>query len=260
MEIIKLAKQCGLKILLDYDDDILHIDQYNPMHGVYERDKQTIIDCLMEADEVWVSTQGIAHSFRFYASKKTVVIPNAHNDTLFPIANKKAFNPNTKKAIWRGGGSHEADVYEVADKIIETVNNNKDWFFEFVGCRFIYMEQRCGDNYLPVSPMPLLQYFQYMMDANPNVVFFPLSDTVMNKGKSCISYLESTYFGATFFGQYNLPEFQKPGVIDISQLEVGMTTNFEMLSDHNKLAWENICDTLLLSKVNQIRKERLEAI
>ncbi len=259
---IKLAKQCGLKTILDYDDDLLHVDMYNPLYSAYEQSKQTIIDALMEADEVWVSTEGLAHSFRFYAGKKTVVIPNSHNDYIQPIANKKPFNPNTKKAIWRGGASHEADVYERAEDIVKLINKHDDWFFQFIGFRFVYLEQRCGDNYLPVYPMPLLQYFEYMADENPNILIFPLADTLLNRSKSNISWIEATYCGAMYFGNTNLPEFNKKHIQPIDALWDGDNfLNWPVLQEvsyfYNKDSWTEICDTLLLSNVNKIREQRL---
>jgi len=121
------------------------------------------------------------------------------------------------------------------------------------------MEQRCGDNYLPVSPMPLLQYWTYMMYANPNIMFFPLSDTVMNRGKSNISFLESSYFGAAYFGNVSLPEFSGITLKGMKEFYNG-DWDIKSLEIANQLSWEYICDELLLSNINKIRTERLLSI
>lgn len=261
LSLIKLAKQCGLKVILDYDDDILHLDQYNPMWATYEGQKSANMECMILADEIWVSTDGVKKSFSMY-NKNIQVIPNAHNDYLQAITAKKPFNEKTKKCFWRGGQSHEADVYDVANGIIKAVNRNIDWSFQIIGCRFIYLEQRCGNNYQPVSQMPLIQYFNHMSTGNPNILFHPLSETVFNKGKSNIAWLEGSFAGAAFFGNKNLPEFNKDCILPIDLLGYYLKNkSYEAsLSRYNSLSWELICDELLLSKVNKIREERILAL
>lgn len=259
LQVIKLAKQRGLKVICDFDDDILHLDGYNPMFQIYEGAKSTVLECIAEADEVWVSTQGLKRSFALL-NKNIQVIPNSHNNFVQDPKYKKPFNKATKKVFWRGGESHLSDVYEKAEQWVELVNRNKDWQFYFVGCRFIFLEQRCGNNYQPVSQMPLMQYFKFMHDHNPNIVFHPLSDTIFNKSKSNISFLESSYCGAAFFGNKDLPEFKHDIIISIDQLSVGMNENFELLADFNVKAWEYIKENLLLSNWNKVREERLLSI
>ncbi len=157
LSIMKLAKQMGLKIICDHDDNCLRVPPLNPMWHHYQQCKSVMMECLALADEIWVSTPEIKKAYSLL-NKNIYVLPNAHNNYLMPLVNKKEFNHKTKKAIFRGGQSHEADVYEIAPELIKTINKNKKWGFEFWGCRFIYMEMRCGDNYLPVSSMPLLQW------------------------------------------------------------------------------------------------------
>lgn len=250
--VIKLAKQSGKKVIADFDDDCLHVDAYNPMHHTYESNKAVMIECIAEADEVWVSTKSLKQAYRMI-NKNIVVVPNSHNDYLQPVTNKKSFNRDTKKALWRGGESHEADVYENSEHWVSLMAENKDWVFYWVGCRFIWMEQRSGANYQPVSMMPLMQYFDFLREQNPNIMFHPLSNTVFNNSKSNIAWLEATYAGAAFFGNKSLPEFDKDCILPIEQLLEGD------LEKANKESWELICDTLLLSKVNELRIERLLA-
>jgi len=259
LNLIKLAKQCGLKIITDWDDDVLHIDEYNPMYAHYETAKSIVIECLLLSDDVWVSTVGLKKSFGFY-NGNIRVIPNAHNDYLFPVANKKQFNIESKKAIWRGGQSHEADVYGVADSLVKTINDNTDWMFQFVGARFIYMEQRCGNNYQPVSMMPLMQYFGYLYKENPNIVFHPLSNTKFNESKSNISFIEATYSGGVFFGNTTLQEFSGVGIMPFDYIsEYVEKDRILALQKANEIGWKHIKDNLLLSNINQKRIERLLA-
>lgn len=259
LEIIKLAKQHKLKVITDWDDDCLHLDDCNPMFSHYEGCKGVIIDCLNESDEVWVSTQGVKRSFQMF-NRNIHIIPNAHNDYLFSIADKVPFNANNKMVMWRGGGSHEADVLDNAEKIIKLVNGNREhWHFYFVGCRFMFLKLRTSpSNYHEQSLMPLLQYFNYMWDMNPQVVFHPLRDTIFNESKSNISWMESTYAGAAFFGNKNLPEFDRPFITDLKMLPKAISEHHRVyLQKKNEESWEYIKKYLLLSDINNIRIGRL---
>lgn len=259
LSIIKLAKQMGLKVIADYDDDCLHVPPLNPMWHFYQQCKPVLMECLTLADEIWVSTQALKKSYSLLNSN-IHVIPNAHNDTIFHVEQKRGFNHKTKKAIWRGGESHEADVYEIAPELIKIINKNKKWQFQFVGCRFVYMELRCGDNYQPVSQMPLMQYFDYMGKESPNIVFHPLQDNLFNRSKSTISFLEASYAGAAFVGNKNLQEFDMPFIYSIDYLGGLLKENIEVLKLANLMSWEYIQEHLLLSKINLLRTERLLTI
>lgn len=260
LSIIKLAKQCGLKVITDWDDDCLHVDLLNPMWHHYNECKQTVMECIAISDEVWVSTSGIKKSF-YLLNKNIHVIPNCLNDYVFHVEQKRPFNPDTKKAFWRGGGSHEADVYQpgIAEKLVETINKNTEWNFQFLGFRFIWLEMRCGANYTPVSQMPLLQYMAYLNDENTNIIFCPLQNTKFNESKSAISFIEATYAGACFFGNKSLPEFNLPTIRDYNELDIHLSDDYRMeaLRSSNERSWTYIQQNLLLSTVNQVRIERI---
>ncbi len=248
--LITLAKDMGLYVICDYDDNLLAVDQYNPTYAMYQQASQTARDCIMLADEIWVSTQGIGEA---YGHPNTYLIPNAWNDYLFPVNEKRPFRYN-RKAMYRGGGSHRADVAESADLITSAINANKDWTFLIAGDRFESIELQTGDNHHIVPYMSLMQFFRYLFNENPCVGFFPLRDTVFNRGKSNISWMEYTYAGAATYGNTSLPEFHPNFVLPISgfmQIEAGAYQSY------NEESWGYICDTLLLSDINKIRAERL---
>lgn len=258
LNLIKLAKDTGLKVIIDYDDDPLSLPVSNPMYEYYSDHKKNIMECLLASDEIWVSTEGIKKAFRLY-NKNIHVIPNAHNDHVYPVKDKRSFTYN-KKAMWRGGHSHTGDMYDIGmpEKIINMVNENSDWEFVFLGQRFEYLELRCGNNYIAKSGASTIQFYKQMQKENACIFFYPLADNIFNRSKSNCSWLESTYSGSAFFGNKNLPEFDKHFVYSISNVWEGIKElGSEDLNIANKLSWEYICDELLLSKVNSKRIERL---
>lgn len=257
--LIVLAKDMGVKIILDYDDNLFAVDSYNPTYGMYQNNQKSLFDCIRIADELWVSTKSIADE---YKHPNTWVIPNSHNDYMFPVKDKKAFNPKGKTAIWRGGSSHRADIYENGDKLIETINNNKDWNFKFIGDRFEYIEQRTGDNHHIVGGQTIFQYFKWLNFENPQILFFPLCNTKFNQGKSNISWIEVTYAGGVLFGNMKLPEFNLNSIQPIEALWEGDDfLHWEMINEvlyqYNQDSWKYIKDNLLLSNVNVKRISRI---
>lgn len=255
-DLILLCKTLGIKVILDYDDLLTAVDMYNPTYMLYKQHQETLFECLKMADELWVSTPAIKAD---YKHPNCHVIPNAHNDYTQPLIDKLAFN-NNKKCMYRGGSSHRADVYEVGEQLVKVVNENPDWQFIFMGDRFEWIEQRTGENHEIVGGMPIPQYFSYVYKENPSAFIFPLCTTPFNEGKSNICWLEATYVGAALFGNIRLPEFNKPGVSDIKMLgEAIRGKHYGYMKEQNEKSWEWICDNVLLSKINQLRVDRILA-
>jgi len=193
INLIKTAKRWHKKVIIDWDDSPLSLDQYNPMYTHYEHEKRSSIECIALADEVWVSTQAIKDAFRLY-NKNIHIIPNCLDDYTFPVRNKRQFTYN-KIATYRGGESHYGDMYDISvpEKIISMVNSNTDWVFSFYGQRFHYLEKRCGNNYNAYPGGWSFVDFQNMMqEQNACIFFYPLATTAFNKSKSNIGWIEAT--------------------------------------------------------------------
>lgn len=252
--LISACKDMGIKIICDYDDNLFCVDMFNPTYELYKFHLSTLNDCIRMADELWVSTKAIAED---YKHPNTHIIPNSHNEYLFPVNKKLPFN-NNKKVIYRGGGSHKADVFEKSEMLVGIINENKDWTFTFMGDRYEFIEQRTGDNHHIVGGMPIINYFKFLYQENPAIVIFPLCTTRFNASKSNISWMEATYTGAAFFGNTDLSEFNQSGILPFGELEYLMKQE-EILNKSNKSSWEYIADNLLLSTINQKRIDRIIA-
>lgn len=260
VDFIKLAKDIGIKIILDYDDLLTAIDELNPAYDLYHSNQFCLKMCISLADEIWVSTIAIKEAFSEW-NKNIYVIPNSHNNHLFALNKKRKFS-GKKKILWRGSPTHKSDIYEVADEIVNLVNDNKDWNFEFIGDRFTYLEQRCGNNMVLRTHMSLMQYFKHIHKLNPSITFFPLANTPMNEAKSNISYLESVYCGSAFVANGELTEFSNCHGFDYQHVGLERTMNaamgdMEACENLNRMAWEHIKDTLLLSDINKLRVNRI---
>ena len=258
--LIRIAKDIGIKVICDYDDDLLNIPVHNPSYNINMENRYSIFDCIKLADEVWASTPSIKEQYS-RLNDNIHVIPNAHNDFVFPLDKKKNYNHNTKIASYRGGVSHDYDVYSNYEEIISTINNTSDWEFRFHGSRFKAIEIKTKDNHTYTEPMTLMQFFKTYYDLNANIAFFPLLNNVFNHGKSNISFLEATYAGAAFMGNRDLPEFNHDFVIDIScdfrDMFFAHEGEYRLLEKMNNDAWDWILENRLLSDINKLRIERI---
>jgi len=80
--LIRLAKDMGIKVICDYDDDLLNIPTHNPSYNINMLNRYSVIDCMTLADEIWTSTSSIKKQYS-RLNDNIHVIPNAHNDLFF---------------------------------------------------------------------------------------------------------------------------------------------------------------------------------
>lgn len=260
LRMISMMKLIGLKIIIDYDDDILNIPMHNPYYINYNNNKGNIESIIKMADEIWVSTPDLKKTV-VELNKNVTVIPNAHNDYILPVNNKKEFNTATKKVAYRGGTTHEMDVYSRIDEWSSIVNKNKKTMFYFIGARFPYLESKCDDNYIIVPGSHILDYFRNIGSLNPNIFIYTLEDTQFNRAKSNISWIEATYAGAAVLAPEYLSEFIRPGVISFNDsmedIFNAVKKNYKLLKEMNEESWDYIQHKLLLSTVNEKRYQSI---
>jgi len=190
--IIRQAKELGVKVVADYDDNLLAV---NPTHPKYEfwssSDTQYIIkSCIEASDLVIVSTESIREEFSVY-NNNVHVVPNAFNS--YNIKPTKKYN-NNKNIMWRGGESHNEDVDLYAEQIIEFFNRNKEYTLHWVGMNHDLLDKI--DNKVFYESFPNWKYFNALKEINPSIVFVPLARNKFNEGKSNIAWIEATTSGA----------------------------------------------------------------
>jgi hypothetical protein len=82
VDIIRLAKSCGQKVWIDYDDDLFTVPMDNPSYFNYSRPeiKEAVKACIQLADKVTVSTKALLR-----LRQDAVLIPNSINLNYFPF-------------------------------------------------------------------------------------------------------------------------------------------------------------------------------
>jgi hypothetical protein len=212
----------------------------------------TLVDkSIMEIRDLFT---GAALSLGKFKIKGTVISDRSFKNI---VDNNIVIQDTSGGIVVRFTAVHSFDINDV----VETINENKDWEFRFQGSRFNFLENRTGDNHTYTDPLTIMQFYQSYHNLNPSIAFFPLLNNVFNNGKSNISFLEATYAGAAFMGNRNLLEFNLPFIIPIQN---GFKEEFLKVKDDsyrlemlNNDSWDWICENRLLSKVNELRIERI---
>lgn len=265
------AKKWGLKIWLDYDDDLLSIPEDNPVYETFANDgARTAIQQAFEMADV-ITTPGPI-LFRELSQKypgKVVQLPNAMDDRL--LRYRKEFQAS-KKVAWRGSQSHLIDLMVFAEAIAAPLRTRPGWQCLFSGINPVPVGARLGPKsgveMLFAKPRNLIDFVRNYTNFNPAFHIVPLVKNRFNEIKSSLSWLDGTLAGAVTLMPDNEAWAECPGF----KYKFGDPSDFQ--TQFNKMlgypeanlkmmvkgSWELIQEKFLLSKLNKIRKEIIEGL
>lgn len=250
---IMMAKECGLKVIVDFDDDYFTVPASSIAYEALQQDatRNIIVQCMYNADVVTVSTEAIKRSAIGQGIKKEKIraIPNAWNDYHRPfnpvfMSNKSFFLRGDEHA-WNDIQCHINDIKALSDKYdLYTIGNMKQFYYH---CRLKAI------NYM-TPPF----YFSYLNDEmSCRVALKPMMPNEFNQSKSNCAWIEATAAGSVTVVSEGFPEFDKPGVVQSNNFYSAV----EQLMENDKYAEKMfmdskayILDNLVLSKVNELRK------
>lgn len=256
-----LAQLCRINqipLWVDYDDLLLDLPSTNPNYKFYNQTnvKANISEILTIASLVTVSTNMLGSSLRNYNSRP-IIVPNAHNDYLYPWEMLRKPNAEIDFAF-RGSNTHDFDVlshYELIQKWLEAN-------------RYDHQKVTVWGNYNPLfshppfnimgecnPPMDTIMFLNQLYNCNHAVIFFPLELNRFNLCKSNIAFLEATFTGGVVIGgvdmilcDYNL---NQGTIIDIRSPEKLTFEKRYEIWEKSVAFIEN--NNLFLSETNKIR-------
>jgi hypothetical protein len=194
MQAIKLAKQLGKPVWVDFDDDVFTIPRDNPAHLYYSQNnvRDTVKSAISWADMVTVSTEALRSAYSSL-SEKILVCRNAYNDTLITSFRE----PKKQKIIcWRGTNTHERDVRHFATEIISIMKENPDWKFACLGANWWFLSEELNEQYMFQATTSVIQFFSMLYDVGAAIQIVPLFDNEFNKSKSNIAWQEASIAGS----------------------------------------------------------------
>lgn len=259
-EYCTFVKNWGKPLWLDFDDDLLEVPEDNPAAAHYKQDttKDIVKACLKMCDILTVSTQAIADSYQKWAPN-TFMVPNALDLDTLP---KRDINWNKRSTViaWRGGSTHEKDVWTVRDQLLTVAKDNPIWKFVFMGYDFNWLKWVMkADQYVYIPKADPAAYMKNLLKVSAPIHIVPLEDNLFNRAKSNIAMLEATWAGSAVIAP-EMPEWDsclsynsKSFAGKVQEL-IDQPGDVKVLHD---ATWDIIQQKYVLSKVN---KQRLKLI
>lgn len=262
VSLFNLAKDIGIKVWVDYDDDLTSVPPSNSAHGTYSsnRTKGNILGFLKYADAVSVSTDWLADTFKGHAdTRRPTVIRNSWNDTLFRREPETA--QYNKTVFWRGSSTHDEDLDCHLDSIARIQSRFPDWTWIFFGSPFWKVRSVIPENKLRIiGGMYPLEYVSFCRKISPTVAIVPLKDSPFNRSKSNIAWMESTYFGASVVCP-DWSEWQNDGAhLYQKNLDRAFESAVSERTESVQKSWNVIKENYWLSKANRQRMQILASL
>lgn len=219
--VIALAHHMGVKVWIEYVDDIFSVLPTNPAYqNVKNRRaiREAVTQAIALADFTSSVSQLCAAAYPF--SDRIGVIPEA---CLWPAKQL----PRRKAISWRGLDSHDGDTDGIIDAVCRVAKEFPDWEWVLMGkpsedlverLTFAAGKDADGESMVKVAPFfatPWHAIHAWSYRA-PYLHIAPLADNEFNRAKSHLAWLEASAVGAAVIAPDYLPEWQQPGVIPYS--------------------------------------------
>jgi hypothetical protein len=193
---IQIARLNGIPTWVDFDDNVFFVPEDNPSFPLYSQEttKQIIRECIKLASVVTVTNDSIKETF-LPLNVNTQVIRNGIDLKLLNFRPLQMPERN-RTLIWRGNYSHQRDINSVEAELVGLSHSTAfdGWKVFFVGYApwNVIDRMRPGTaQYVPL--MDVMKFFHFLMRERPAAILSPLVDSPFNRGRSNISYLESSY-------------------------------------------------------------------
>ncbi len=207
--VIQRARAAGKPIVFELDDLLFALPEHHPdrVQGYYAEALLPMLDTILEADAVTVSTRPLAEHLRPFHDR-IFVLPNALDEDIWQIR-----PPQIRKDVplivgYMGSPSHAPDLQMVLPALLNLARR----YGEKIAFRFIGIEPPVAlSEVAQVSwePLRTLNYAQFASEFAAetfDVVIAPLEDNPFNRAKSGVKFLEYTALGVP--GVYsNLPPY-----------------------------------------------------
>jgi glycosyltransferase involved in cell wall biosynthesis len=197
--IAQQIKDLGLKLWVDYDDDMFSIPYDHDAWSMMATDtvRHTIARICRLADVVTVSTDSLKKQVDKICGVDSIVMPNFIDTNLYPEP-RKPLEETPKVISWRGGDTHKKDLEAYRESFVVLCKRYR-YRFCFMGMRPIPLR-----DHLPFAFWSHLEKTDYITGLYKNLMYInaavhvvPLQDTLLNRSKSNLAFLEATWFGGS---------------------------------------------------------------
>lgn len=235
---MQTMKDMGIKLVLEYDDNIFAVSPYSPHYMDYgveefydewsglkiwedgkagfsiERNKQRL-DSVRKAcdivDMVTVTQPHLADVFRQY-NDNVVCLPNCVNPVLWQKLPLKRDNTDEIRLFWAGGCSHYIDWLHLVEPLRIVMERYKNVKMVVMGQAFEATLKDLPQDRVEIHPWVHFEAYPMRVSIlDPDISLIPLDDNEFNRCKSNIKWVEQSAMGvpsvvsavSPYFEHYN---------------------------------------------------------
>lgn len=197
--IINDVRKTGAKFVYTLDDNFLVFPVKRD--GWFTQEKRDIVKYWLEhADGVWVTTENLQNSVKDYC-KEVVVIPNCIDERLLQDNSKAKSNKKNLTIGYMGTYTHNQDLEIVMPVILDILKRNPEINFEILGITNLLAPDLKLSNIKQIqTPSEKVEYTKFITwfasSFTWDIAIAPLQDTIFNRCKSDIKYLDYSAIGA----------------------------------------------------------------
>lgn len=209
---IPVIKKYGKKVVIDYDDDLFHVPDWNPAYfnlGTryvdywtgkngkkmnVEHNKENIASMIAsckEADMVTVTGKKISEVYGLY-NDCVRIIPNSVDFRLIKPCKKST--DGKVRIFWQGSTTHAKDLHEIKDVFIDITKKYPNVQWVIWGSAYKDLYEVFGlipeDRIEFIETVPFERYYQKLNSLTIDIGICPLVDIHYNECKSNIKWLE----------------------------------------------------------------------
>lgn len=207
-------KRRGERVVLETDDDLWNIPDWNPAK-LTDDDLGVLSLACSVADKLFVSTENLARVSGH--PEKCHVCPNLMDVSQWPEPKKRTHKGI--RVLWAGSATHKLDLevlVEVIDRVKREVGDQVQFLF-WGYCHPEIIRRHYLDNIRFINPVTLSDYIPHLMDIAADIALCPLAEDPFNLSKSNIKWMEMSLSGAAVvasaFGPYQCIQNGKDGLL-----------------------------------------------
>lgn len=219
---MKLMQSRGIKLVLEYDDDVFSVNPYSPHYMDYgteefvdewsglkvwedgkagfsiERNKKRLESVKRACDIVdlvTVTQPHLADVFQQY-NHNVVCLPNCVDPALWNKLPLKRSNPDEIRLFWAGGCSHYIDWLHVVEPLRIVMEKYKNVKLVVMGQAFEATLASLPKDRVELYPWVHFEAYPMRVSIlDPDISLIPLDDNKFNRCKSNIKWVEMAAMG-----------------------------------------------------------------
>jgi glycosyltransferase involved in cell wall biosynthesis len=197
-EVVRLARQFGKPLIWEIDDLLFELPPEHPdrQNKLFGEALLPMLEMLLEADLVTVSSQGLKDYFTSIRDNVTI-LPNYLDDRIWTLKNPSISSSLPIVIGYMGGHSHKPDI----EMILPVINNllsrySNRLHIVFLGKNLLHpSEIHDAITYIPIDYASYPEFVRYFQTVSMDIFIAPLKDSLFNRCKSGIKFLEYSALG-----------------------------------------------------------------